>query len=98
MTTLPSLGFFAGMVHALFSSKRCRFVQVAPKRADLELVGRWLSDGLAVHVDSRHTVADLATAFRRQNERSRSGRVVVDVAEGWPDHSPKSTPRTARYR
>jgi NADPH:quinone reductase-like Zn-dependent oxidoreductase len=40
VTTLPDA--------ALFSSKRCRFVQVASRRADLELVGAWLSDGLEV--------------------------------------------------
>ena len=69
---------------ALFTSKRCRFVQVASKRADLELVGGWLSDGLDVPIDSRHPIADLGAALKRQTDRGRVGRVVVDVAEGWP--------------
>ena len=72
------------MAHALFTSKRCRFVQVASKRADLELVGGWLSEGLAVPIDSRHKIADLGAALKRQTDRGRAGRVVVDVAEGWP--------------
>lgn len=50
---------------------------------DLELVGEWLGSGLAVPIDSRHKVTDLAVALRRQTERGRVGRVVVDVAEGW---------------
>jgi NADPH:quinone reductase-like Zn-dependent oxidoreductase len=83
VTTMPGVGLVIGQVSALLSSKRCRFVQVAPKRADLELVGGWLSDGLAVPIDSRHKIADLQTALSRQHERDRVGRVVVDVAEGW---------------
>ena len=84
VTTLPDAALVTGMAHALFTSKRCRFVQVASKRADLELVGEWLSDGLDVRIDSRHKIADLGVALKRQSDRGRVGRVVVDVAEGWP--------------
>jgi hypothetical protein len=71
------------MVRALFSSKRCNFVQVASKQADLELVGSWLSTGLEVPIDSVHKIANLADALKRQTDPGRTGRVVVDVAEGW---------------
>jgi NADPH:quinone reductase-like Zn-dependent oxidoreductase len=37
-----------------------------------------------VPIDSRYTVADLHGAFHRQTDRGRVGRVVVDVAGGWP--------------
>lgn len=84
MTTMPGVGLVVGQVSALLSSKRCRSVQVAPKRADLDLVGGWLSDGLVVPIDSRHKIADLDTALSRQHEPDRVGRVVVEVAEGWP--------------
>ncbi len=84
VTTLPDAALIAGMVRALFTSKRCRFVQVASKRADLELVGGWLGDGLEVPIDSRHKIADLGAALKRQADRGRVGRVVVDVAESWP--------------
>ena len=84
VTTLPNMALITGMASALFSSKSCHFVQVASKSADLELVGGWLSDGLDVTIDSRHKIADLSAALRRQSDRGRSGRVVVDVAEGWP--------------
>jgi NADPH:quinone reductase-like Zn-dependent oxidoreductase len=84
VTTLPDGALVTGMARALFTSKRCRFVQVASKRGDLELVGGWLSDGLEVPIDSRYTIADLDAALKRQVDRGRVGRVVVDVAEGWP--------------
>jgi NADPH:quinone reductase-like Zn-dependent oxidoreductase len=88
VTTLPDASLVSGMVRALFTSKRCCFVQVASKRSDLDLVGEWLSDGLEVPIDSLHRIADLSTALKRQNERGRAGRVVVDVADGW-DRSSK---------
>ena len=84
VTTLPNAALVTGMGQALFSSKRCYFVQVASRRADLELVGRWLNDGLEVPIDSRHKIADLNAALVRQTDRSRVGRVVVDVDGGWP--------------
>ena len=84
VTTLPDAGLATGMARALFTSKRCRFVQVASKRADLELVGGWLSNGLQVPIDSRHTIADLGAALERQADRGRAGRVVVDIDGEWP--------------
>lgn len=84
ITTLPDAGLIAGMVRALFTSQHCRFVQVASKRSDLELVGSWLSEGLEVPIDSRYKIAELGAALKRQTDRARVGRVVVDVAEGWP--------------
>jgi NADPH:quinone reductase-like Zn-dependent oxidoreductase len=84
VTTLPGPGFFPGLVRSMFSSKRCHFVQVASKRADLELVGEWLSGGLQVPIDSRFPVTELGAALSRQKDRGRAGRVVVDVADGWP--------------
>ena len=81
---MPDWSLLTGKARALFTSKHCYFVQVASKRADLELVGGWLSEGLEVPIDSRHKIADLGAALKRQADRSRVGRVVVDVAEGWP--------------
>ncbi len=84
VTTLPDAALISGLARALFTSKRCHFVQVASKQADLELVGGWLRDGLDVPIDSRHRIANLGAALERQTDRGRIGRVVVDVAEGWP--------------
>ncbi len=51
--------------------------QVAPRRADLELVGACLSDGLDVPIDSRHKIADLGAAPPRD-----AGGVVEAVNAG----------------
>ncbi|NNE70908.1 MAG: NAD(P)-dependent alcohol dehydrogenase [Rhodothermales bacterium] len=83
VTTLPSLGLFPGMVRGLLTGKRCRFVQVASRRADLELVAGWLDDGLEVPIDSTFPISELQAALDRQQDRDRAGRVVVDVAGGW---------------
>jgi NADPH:quinone reductase-like Zn-dependent oxidoreductase len=84
VTTLPDQALLAGMVHALFTSRRCRFVQVASRRTDLELVGGWMSDGLEIPIDSRYKISELGNALKRQSDRRRIGRVVVDVDDGWP--------------
>lgn len=84
VTTLPGLDLVTGMLRALFTTKRCRFIAVVSKRDDLKLVGSWLSEGLEVPIDSRHKIADLDSALKRQTERSRVGRVVVEVADSWP--------------
>ena len=84
VTTLPNGNLLLGTFLSLFTRKRCRMLAVASRRKDLETVGGWLRDGLQVPIDSHHKVADLETAFRRQTERGRGGRVVVEVADGWP--------------
>lgn len=83
VTTLPDGSLITGMGRALFSSKRCYFIQVASKQADLKLVGSWLSDGLEVPIDSRHKIIDLDNALKRQTDSKRVGRVVIDIEEGW---------------
>ena len=84
VTTLPGVALVAGMARALFSSKRCHFVKVASKQKDLELVGMWLGDGLEVPIDSLFPIAELGAALNRQRDRARTGRVIIDVADGWP--------------
>jgi len=85
VTTLPGPELFTGKLRSLFSSKHCRLVTVESRREDLELVGSWLSEGLEVPIDSRFYIANLDAALKRQAESTRAGRVVVDVAEGWPE-------------
>ncbi len=84
VTTLPGGALVSGVLHALFTSKRCRFVRVQSKRADLELVGSWLREGLPVPVDSRHRIRDLASALARHRDPGRAGKVVIDVDGAWP--------------
>jgi D-arabinose 1-dehydrogenase-like Zn-dependent alcohol dehydrogenase len=56
---------------------------VASRRADLEQLGQWLSEGLTVPIDSRHPVRELKAALQRMSTGARAGRVVIDVADGW---------------
>jgi NADPH:quinone reductase-like Zn-dependent oxidoreductase len=83
VTTLPGPSLVLGMLRSAFSSKRCRFLTVASRRPDLQQVGAWIADGLEVSIDSRHPIRDLKQAFAHQAERGRTGKVVVDVADGW---------------
>lgn len=82
VTTLPDFSVVIGTIRALFSSKRCCFVQVKSRAADLEFVGGWLSDGLDVTIDSTHPVSDLNAALARPEDRACTGRVVVTVDAG----------------
>ena len=83
VTTMPAFTLLSGMLKSLFSSKRVRFVQVASKRADLELVSSWFAKGLSTTIDSTFKVAELAKALARQATPGRAGRVVVEVEGGW---------------
>jgi NADPH:quinone reductase-like Zn-dependent oxidoreductase len=83
VTTLPGPSLVLGMLRALFSSKHCSVVVVHSRRADLEALGAWLDDGLVVAVDGQHPVRELGAAFERLAARDATGRVVVDIADGW---------------
>ncbi len=78
--TLP-----AGFLQSLLSTRRCRFAQVQSNRDDLELLGQWISEGfeIPVSVESRFPVRELSSALEQRLDPSRSGAVVVDVAQGW---------------
>ena len=83
VVTLPSFAFVTGKVASLFSSKRCAFVIVESKRADLEELGRWLADGLTVAIESRHLVKDGAAAIDAIGAGGRRGRIAMQVKDGW---------------
>lgn len=83
VATLPGPGMLWGKLATLFSSKRCSFVVVTSRRADLERLGGWLADGLEVPIDSRHPISALGAAMDRQTQRDRAGKVVIDVAGAW---------------
>lgn len=83
VTTLPSLRFVTGKLRSLVSSKRCAFVVVASKAADLNQLGRWLSDGMPVPIEARYSVKDAAAAIEAMRSRGRRGRIAVKVKDGW---------------
>jgi NADPH:quinone reductase-like Zn-dependent oxidoreductase len=83
VTTLPSAGWFAGAALALASSRRSRFIAVAPVAADLTLLGSWLADGLRVPIDRQFAVRDAAAAFDRLGRGAMRGRIAIEVGGGW---------------
>jgi len=84
VVTLLTWAFSGGLLRTLFSSKSVQFISVKSKKDDLELVGSWLADGtLTVDIDSAYPVKDLSSACRRQRDRTKVGRVVVEVEGGW---------------
>ncbi len=83
VTTLPTGSLVAGKLMTLFSRRRARLLVVKSVRADLELMGGWLAEGLPVPIDSRFPVSDAGRAIARLAQGGMRGRVVVDVAGGW---------------
>lgn len=83
VTTLPTGSLVAGKLMTLFSRRRARLLVVKSVRADLELMGGWLAEGLPVPIDSRFPVSDAGRAIDRLAQGGMRGRVVVDVAGGW---------------
>ena len=67
----------------LFTGKKSEFVECHSKAADLELIAKWLEDGMPVAVDSTFPVKDFTQAMARQRNRRKKGRVIVKVANGW---------------
>lgn len=83
VTTLPTGALVAGKLMTLASSRRAALLVVKSARVDLELLGGWLAEGLAVPIDSRFPVAEAGRAIDRLGQGGMRGRVVVDVAGGW---------------
>jgi len=83
VTTLPTGALVVGKLMTLVSSRRATLLVVKSVREDLELLGRWLAEGMAVPIDSRFRVADAGRAIDRLGQGGMRGRVVVDVAGGW---------------
>lgn len=79
VTTLPSMGFAADKLTSLFASSSVHFVNVKGVSADLELLGRWLAEGLLVQVDHVVDVRDVAKSIARLQKGGVVGRIVVDV-------------------
>eukprot|EP00934_Nitzschia_sp_Nitz4_P003590 Nitzschia sp. Nitz4//scaffold126_size65214//61806//62780//NITZ4_006169-RA/size65214-processed-gene-0.45-mRNA-1//-1//CDS//3329534728//3580//frame0 len=83
VVTLPTMSMLWGMIVAMFSSKSVKFVEVAARKKDLELFGKWLEEGFQVEVDSVFDVKDIAKAVARNREPGTKGRVIVHVEDKW---------------
>lgn len=85
VNTLPGLEKLAfGWFWPIITKKRMETVQVESKKADLELIGSWMVDNaLTIDIDSIYKISDFAAAWERQDDRTKTGRVVIQVKDGW---------------
>lgn len=84
VVTLPSMGLLVGMLLSFFNGKKASFVECHSTSKDLELVGGWLSsDGLNIDIDSTYAIKDIGNALKRQGDKAKAGRVVIQVEDGW---------------
>lgn len=75
---------FAAMFLSLFNGKEAKFVSCHSTREDLELVGEWMKQGkLKVDVDSVFAIHEIEKALIRQSNKSKLGRIVLRVKDGW---------------
>jgi hypothetical protein len=83
VTTLPSAGWFGGKLLTLFSRKRCNFVMVQSRAAELEQLAAWVVGGMRVPVDTTFAVRDLAKAIERHASGEVRGRIAINIENGW---------------
>jgi NADPH:quinone reductase-like Zn-dependent oxidoreductase len=83
VTTLPSLAFLSDKIASTFHRTRAGFVGVKPRRADLEQLASWLSDGMQVDIDAVIPVRDVAKGLEKLKSGGVRGRIVVDVLKGF---------------
>lgn len=79
VSTLPSMNYLIDKMASLFSSTSVHFVGVKCEPADLELLGRWMTNGLEVHIDHVVDVSDVSQSIIRLQKGGVVGRIVVDV-------------------
>ena len=83
VTTLPSPAFALDKLKTLVSAQSCKMILLKPLPADLELLGKWLTEGLKVPIDSTIPVREVPAALQRMIGGEMKGRIVVEVATGF---------------
>lgn len=85
VNTLPGLEKLAfGWFWPIITKKRLETVLVTSNKADLALIGDWMANNkIIIGIDSIYKISDFATAWSRQDNRQRVGRVVIQVKDGW---------------
>jgi NADPH:quinone reductase-like Zn-dependent oxidoreductase len=86
VVTMWTWSLLAAIFLSIFNGKKAKFIECFSKREDLDVVGKWLQEGkLRIDVDSTFPVRNLEQAMTRQNDKSKLGRVLVQVDHGWKD-------------
>ena len=82
VTLLPTAALFGGMLLSIFSSKRCSFVTVQSRAADLDQLAQWLSTGeLAPSVEQTFPLSEIGTALTTLASGSVRGKIALRIAE-----------------
>lgn len=81
VTLLPSLGLFAGMLRGFLSGKRCGFVMVKSRAADLNRLADWLAEGkLEASVDATCPLDEVPAALAAQQAGKVQGKLAITIA------------------
>lgn len=83
VTTLPGPAIVFHLGLSLLTATRAKMVIVKSRADDLALLGRWLTEGLRVPIDSTVAVRDVVAGIRRLAAGGMSGRISVDVIGGF---------------
>jgi NADPH:quinone reductase-like Zn-dependent oxidoreductase len=80
VTTLPSLRFFGGVLASLLSSRRCSYVTVQSKSADLEQLGSWIASGeLDPSLEETYPFQEVTTALAALESGRVRGKVALQI-------------------
>lgn len=80
ITLLPSASLFGGILLSLFSSKRCTFVTVQSRRADLEQLGAWMAAGdLDASVERIYPLSEVGDALGALKSGAVQGKLAIRV-------------------
>eukprot|EP00977_Amphora_coffeiformis_P028364 scaffold34938_cov261-Amphora_coffeaeformis.AAC.3 len=83
VAAMPSWSLLWGFLASIFSSKGVHMVEVKPHQADLMMIADWMAQGqLKIPIDSTFKIKDITDAIHRQRQH-KSGRVVIQVHNGW---------------
>jgi NADPH:quinone reductase len=83
VTTLPGAAIVLHLGLSLFTSTRAKMVMVKNRADNLALIGRWLTEGLKVPIDSAVPVRDVVSGIKRMAAGGMHGRISVDVIGGF---------------
>jgi NADPH:quinone reductase-like Zn-dependent oxidoreductase len=80
ITLLPSTRLLGGILMSAFTSKRCSFVTVQSRSADLEQLAAWIVEGkLKPSVEHIFGLSDIGTALLTLDSGSVRGKVAVRI-------------------
>jgi NADPH:quinone reductase-like Zn-dependent oxidoreductase len=85
VTTLPGAAIVLQLGLSLLTTTRAKIVIVRNRADDLALLGRWLTEGLQVPIDSTVPVRDVVAGIKRMAAGEMRGRISVDVIGGFDE-------------